>query len=85
MLWSIPRNTDLERQQLLTDEEFRAAKAKYGPDAFEADMGAEAVRKLLTNLDLVKLSEELRKEMAETNSKQRKKDLINRLKCRIDP
>ena len=43
-------------------------------------MGAEAVRKLLTQLDLVKLSQELRKDLVETNSKQKKKDLINRLK-----
>ena len=43
-------------------------------------MGAEAVRKLLIDLDLVKLSQELRVELVETNSKQKKKDLINRLK-----
>ena len=43
-------------------------------------MGAEAVRKLLVGLDLVKLSDELRKNLVETNSKQKKKDLINRLK-----
>ena len=43
-------------------------------------MGAEAVRKLLVELDLVKLSAELRVELVETNSKQKKKDLINRLK-----
>ena len=43
-------------------------------------MGAEAVRKLLMDLELVKLSQELRTELAETNSKQKKKDLINRLK-----
>ncbi len=73
-------STPLEVQQLLTDEEYRAAKAEYGEDAFEADMGAEAVKKLLMNLDLVTLSDQLRIEMAETNSKQRKKDLINRLK-----
>jgi DNA-directed RNA polymerase subunit beta' len=72
--------TPLEVQQLLTDEEYRAAKAEYGEDAFEAEMGAEAVRKLLMNLDLVTLSEQLREEMQTTNSKQRKKDLINRLK-----
>ncbi|MFN9984518.1 MAG: DNA-directed RNA polymerase subunit beta', partial [Pirellula sp.] len=41
---------------------------------------AEAVRKLLQALDLVKLSEELRTELHETSSKQRKKELINRLK-----
>jgi DNA-directed RNA polymerase subunit beta' len=75
-----PKDTKLERQQLLTEEEFRAAREQYGEGSFEADMGAEAVRKLLMNLDLVKLSGELRKELGETNSKQKKKDLINRLK-----
>ncbi len=70
----------MEVQQLLTDEEYRDAKNQFGEDAFEAEMGAEAVRKLLMNLDLVSLSEQLRTEMQETNSKQRKKDLINRLK-----
>ncbi len=75
-----PKSTDLEKQQLLTEEEFRAAKEQYGDGSFEAEMGAEAVRKLLTGLDLVKLSDELRTNLAETNSKQKKKDLINRLK-----
>jgi DNA-directed RNA polymerase subunit beta' len=74
-----PGTTELEAQQLLTEDEYRAARAQYG-DAFEADMGAEAVRKLLQNLDLIKLSEELRTELHETSSKQRKKELINRLK-----
>jgi DNA-directed RNA polymerase subunit beta' len=75
-----PKSTELEKQQLLTEEEFRAAKEQYGDGSFEAEMGAEAVRKLLTGLDLVKLSDELRTNLAETNSKQKKKDLINRLK-----
>jgi DNA-directed RNA polymerase subunit beta' len=74
-----PGTTDLQAQQLLTEEDYRAARAQYG-DAFDADMGAEAVRKLLQNLDLPKLSEELRTELHETSSKQRKKELINRLK-----
>ena len=43
-------------------------------------MGAEAVRKLLVALDLVTLSKQLREDLHETNSKQKKKDLINRLK-----
>ncbi len=74
-----PGTTDLQAQQLLTEDEYRAARAQHG-DAFEADMGADAVRKLLQNLDLIKLSEELRVELHDTNSKQRKKELINRLK-----
>src|SRR5262245_52337844 len=69
-----PGDTDLERQQLLTEEEYRAARERWGDNAFEADMGAEAVRKLLSGMDLVKLSEELRKELAETGARQRKKD-----------
>jgi DNA-directed RNA polymerase subunit beta' len=73
-------STDLERQQLLTEDEFRAAKEQYGDGSFEAEMGAEAVRKLLSGLDLVKLSQDLRQDLTETNSKQKKKDLINRLK-----
>ena len=75
-----PGETDLERQQLLTEEEYRAAREQWGEGSFEADMGAEAIRKLLVNLDLVQLSEQLRQDLVETNSKQKKKDLINRLK-----
>ena len=73
-------DTSLERQQLLTEEEYRAAREQYGEKSFEADMGAEAVRKLLGQLDLVHLSQQLREQLTQTNSKQRKKDLINRLK-----
>jgi DNA-directed RNA polymerase subunit beta' len=75
-----PKDTPLKKQQLLTEEEFRQARDTYGDGAFDADMGAEAVRKLLVNLDLVQLSKDLREDLAETNSKQKKKDLINRLK-----
>ena len=73
-------DTPLKAQQLLTEEEYRQAKADYGEGAFEAGMGAEAVRKLLLSLDLVTLSKELREELATTGSKQKKKDLVNRLK-----
>ena len=75
-----PGETSLERQQLLTEEEFRAAREQYGEGSFEADMGAEAVRKLLAALDLVKLSQDLRELLHTTNSKQKKKDLTSRLK-----
>jgi DNA-directed RNA polymerase subunit beta' len=75
-----PGDTPLKPQQLLTEEEYRAARAQYPNGGWEADMGAEAIRKLLVQLDLVKLSQELREELIETNSKQKKKDLINRLK-----
>ena len=75
-----PGDTSLKPQQLLTEEEFRQAREQFGENAFEAAMGAEAIRKLLQALDLVKLSQVLREELKETGSKQKAKDLINRLK-----
>jgi len=73
-------DTPLKVGQLFTEEEYRAARLQYPTGGWEAEMGAEAIRKLLMGLDLVKLSEELRAELMETTSKQKKKELINRLK-----
>src|SRR6186713_1843287 len=75
-----PGDTALKPQQLLTEEEYRTAREQFGENAFEAAMGAEAIRKLLQALDLVKLSVELRQDLKDTGSKQKAKDLINRLK-----
>ena len=75
-----PGETELEPRQLLTEEEYRAARTQWGDNSFEAGMGAEAVRKLLMQLDLVELSDNLRVELAETGSKQKAKDFTNRLK-----
>ena len=75
-----PKDTPLKKQQLLSEEECRQAREEYGETAFEAEMGAEAVRKLLLGLELVELSKELREELSTTGSKQKKKDLVNRLK-----
>ena len=72
---TIPGDTDLEKQQLLTEEEYRAKVAEFGAGSFTAKMGAEAVRDLLGELDLVHLSDELRTDLAETGSKQKRKDL----------
>ena len=75
-----PGDTPLRQGQLLTEEDARVARARYGADSFEIDMGAEAVRKLLRQLNLVELSVQLRIELRETGSQQKKKDLIKRLK-----
>jgi len=74
-----PGDTPLKPHQLLTEEEYRKAYEEYGGN-FEADMGADAIRKALQSLDLVTLSQQLREELKETGSKQKAKDLINRLK-----
>ncbi len=75
-----PKQTTLQPLQLLSEAEYREAKTQFGEGSFDAEMGAEAIRKLLQGLDLATLGDDLRKELSETNSKQRKKDLINRLK-----
>jgi len=74
-----PGDTPLEEKQLLTEDEFRQMRAKYGAE-FDADMGAEAVKKILRRLDLPRLSLELREELLATRSQQRQKDLIKRLR-----
>ena len=74
-----PGDTPLEKYQLLTEEEYRQRRAEYGPE-FEADMGAECIKKILRKLDLPAVSEELREELVATRSKQRQKDIIKRLR-----
>ena len=66
-----PGETGLEYKQLLTDKELREAKSKFGEDAFEAGMGAEAVKILLQKIDLEAESEALRKELENATGQKR--------------
>ncbi|MDB4673711.1 DNA-directed RNA polymerase subunit beta', partial [Verrucomicrobiales bacterium] len=75
-----PGSTPLEVAQLLTEPELRDAEDEYGEGAFEAAMGAEAVRDLLSGLKLNALIEELEDDMGKTRSKQTRKKLAKRLK-----
>jgi DNA-directed RNA polymerase subunit beta' len=72
-------DTPLKPQQLLSEDEYRQARQKYGM-AFQAGMGAEAIRDLLRKLELPLLSETLREDLKRTESKQKIKDIIKRLK-----
>jgi len=74
-----PGDTPMQEMQLLTEDEFRQARQKYG-NSFTAGMGAEAARELLKRLNLPELSEHLREELQRTNSVQKIKDIIKRLK-----
>jgi len=74
-----PGATPLKEYQLLTVDEFAEAQETYGEGSFSADMGAEAIRTVLRNLDLEKTSNDLRLALQETKSKQRTKDIIKRL------
>ncbi len=68
----------LIKTQVLTEKEYHEAVEKYGEGSFTAEMGAEALEKLLKEVDLEKLSEKLKKEI-ETASEQKKAKLIKRL------
>src|SRR5450755_1834121 len=74
-----PGKTPLTKTQLLNEVEYREAQEQYGED-FVAGMGAEAVKKLLAEIDLNKLNKELEKAMDATKSKQIRKKLAKRLK-----
>ena len=72
-----PGETKLKKKQLLSDEEYLSLSKEY-PNKFIAKMGAEAIRDLLKEVDLEKLSRSLKKEIEE-NKKQDKR-LMKRLK-----
>ena len=65
-----PAVTGLTKQQLLSEAEYREYRDKYG-NAFEAGIGAEAIKRLLQQLDLDELSAELRKEIAQSSGQRR--------------
>src|SRR5829696_6033365 len=76
--------TKLKKYQLLTEEDYRKAREAHGDD-FTAEMGAEALNKLLQQLDLVQLSIDLRKKLEDETkkdkpSKQKLRELVKRLK-----
>jgi len=75
-----PKETHLKKKELLTDEEYNDLKEQYPDSAFEIGIGAEAIRKLLEEVDLEKLDAELRVELKPDISDTKKKKLIKRLK-----
>ncbi len=73
-----PGDTPLSEKQLLSENEYREAKMKYGTE-FKAAMGAEAVKQILSNMDLDKEVDDLRKEAKEVSG-QKQKRVVRRLK-----
>jgi DNA-directed RNA polymerase beta' subunit len=61
---------DLDQKQLLNEAEYRELKEQYG-SCFRAGMGAEAIKELLGQIDMAKLSEELRIELRESTGQRR--------------
>ena len=74
-----PGMTELERGQMLTEENYLEAIEQYG-DEFEAKMGAEAIRELLISIDIEAEVASLREEVPNTNSETKLRKLTKRLK-----
>ena len=75
-----PKDTPLKRGDLISEEKYREIREKYGDDALEAGVGAEAVKKLLQAVDVTAVAERLRFEMKETQSEAKRKKLAKRLR-----
>ena len=73
-----PGSTPYKKKDILTDVEYMKAEEDFGVGSFKAQMGAEAIRTLLEEIDLDALSEELNEELARSSGQKRTK-LIKRL------
>ena len=72
-----PGNSGLGYKEILTEQQYRESKEKFGT-GFKAAMGAEAIRELLTQIDLVALSDDMRKKLKEASG-QKKIRIVRRL------
>ncbi|MFQ5699787.1 MAG: DNA-directed RNA polymerase subunit beta', partial [Myxococcota bacterium] len=76
-----PKDTDLRRGELLTDDRVMELKEEYkSANAFRYGIGAEAIREILSEIDVDAESQELRAEMKEATSEAKRKKLAKRLK-----
>ena len=75
-----PGLTKLKYKDLLTEDEYTKAQDEYGEDAFQAGIGAEAIRELLISMDLKVEKEKLRVLVKEVKSKVAEERSIKRLK-----
>ena len=73
-----PGDTILTKGQLLTEKEYADMRERYD-EAFQAGMGAEAIKVLLQEIDIEKLSEELKEELRVTQQGQKRLKLLKRL------
>ena len=75
-----PGLTDLTYGQMLSEEEYMDAQDAFGMDAFTANIGAEAIREMLSQIDLEAEAERLREELKEATGELKPKKIIKRLK-----
>ena len=75
-----PGMTTLTKGQLLTDDEYYAAAEEFGEDAFTSQIGAEAIRTLLKELNLEELQASLSADLTEDVPETRRRKIVKRLK-----
>jgi len=75
-----PGITAFKEKQLLSEEDYNRALDEHGPDSFTAGIGAEAIREMLSAMDLPKIAADLRQEIAEATTELKPKKLGKRLK-----
>merc|ERR1711965_415892 len=75
-----PGLTSLSYGQMLSEEEFMDAQDTYGMDAFTANVGAEAIKKILVEMDLDEELIKIRDDLIKTGSEIKRKKLVKRLK-----
>src|ERR1700682_1115268 len=75
-----PGLTPLKNRQLLNEDDYVRAQDEYGQDSFTALIGAEAIREILRGMDLPRIAESLKTEIAESTTELKPKKLAKRLK-----
>lgn len=75
-----PGMTPLKMYQLLTEEEFMDAQDEYGEENFRALIGAEALKEVLSSIDLEVEKVKAEEDLAETGSEMKRKKLVKRIK-----
>src|SRR3954469_8055617 len=75
-----PKETGLDKGELLSEERYMQLADEYGEDKFTAGMGGEAVLEMLKGVDVHTLSETLRQEMRSATSEAKRKKIVKRLK-----
>ena len=75
-----PGLTSLTKGQLLTEEDYDGALDEFGDESFEVSIGAEAIKRILTEMDLEEELTKIRDDLSKTGSEIKRKKLVKRLK-----
>ncbi len=75
-----PGLTSLTKGQLLTEEDYDGALDEFGDESFEVSIGAEAIKRILTEMDLEEELIKVRDDLSKTGSEIKRKKLVKRLK-----